>query len=353
MLGHTGQWAPDGNTYYVTPLLASQSIIAIDTKDATAAKLLPCAPGSYGCGSNGFFIAPSPDFPLAAWHDIEFSKDGNTIYGTMFGNGGSAGKNGFFVLDVTDFQQRKANPAYRLISTMTWDDGSVGAQNALPITIKGKPYILFSDEAGGGTTACSQGKSGAGFPRLIDISDPKNPKTVAKLQLDIHDAANCTTAATTGVTGATTSGFFSFSCHYCNVDDVDDAKIAACNCFAAGLRFFDISDVTYPREIAYLKPPAQGTKPFPGSQYANSVSPAGTFVRNFDWATSKPSFPKDRGVASGDVWTTAQDNGFMVVKLAANATASSGGCASVDASLGGLLVFGIVETLRRRRARRT
>jgi len=350
MLGHTGQFAPDGNTYYVTPLLATQSIIAIDTKNLAAPKLLPCAAGSFGCGANGFFVAPSPDFPLAVWHDIEFSKDGNTVYGTMFGTGGSAGRNGFFILDVSDFQSRKANPAYRLISSLTWDDGSVGAQNALPITIKGKPYILFSDEAGGGATACTQGKSGSGFPRLIDISDPTKPVTVAKLVLDIHDPANCNTAVTTGVTTATSSGFFAFSCHYCNVDDVDDAKIAACNCFASGLRFFDISNVTYPREIAYLKPGSQGTKPLPGSQYANSVTT--TFVRNFDWATSKPSFPKDRGATSGDVWTTAQDNGFMVVKLDSNATAEvGGGCASADASLGALLVFGLVEITRRRSRR--
>src|SRR4029077_11991856 len=37
-------------------------------------------------------------------------------------------KNGFFVLDVSDFQSRKASPAYRLISSLTWDDGSIGAQ---------------------------------------------------------------------------------------------------------------------------------------------------------------------------------------------------------------------------------
>src|SRR6185436_10763600 len=151
----------------------------------------------------------------------------------------------------------------------------------------------------------------AGFPRLIDVSDPASPKTVSKLQLDIHDPANCTTAATTAVTNPNDSTPFGFSCHYCNVDDQDDAKIAACSCFAAGWRFFDISDVTYPKEIAYYKPPALGTKPMPGSQYANRAAP--TFKRNFDWSTSKPSFPKDRGAASGDVWITSQDNGFMVV----------------------------------------
>src|SRR5262249_33565269 len=53
MFGHTGQWAPDGNTYYVTPLRVDQSIIAIDTKDATAPKLIPCGAGTYGCAANG------------------------------------------------------------------------------------------------------------------------------------------------------------------------------------------------------------------------------------------------------------------------------------------------------------
>ena len=97
------------------------------------------------------------------------------------------------------------------------------------------------------------------------------------------------------------------------------------------MRFFDISNVSAVKEIAYFKPPAQGTKALPGSQYAGAV-PA-TFMRNYDMATSKPSFPKDRGASTGDVWMTAHDNGLVVVKLDKNATASTGGgCASTDAS---------------------
>jgi hypothetical protein len=88
----------------------------------------------------------------------------------------------------------------------------------------------------------------------------------------------------------------------------------------------------------------------PGSQYANFNAP--TFDRPIDWASSKPSFPKDRGMTTGDLWTTSQDNGFMVVKLDANARATSGsGCASADGSLGGMLVLAVMEILRRRRAR--
>ncbi len=355
MFGHTGQWAPDGKTYYITPLRTDQTILAVDTTDTAHPALIPCAAGSFGCGSNGFFTAPNPPFGTARWHDLEFSKDGNTAYISMLATGDPAVGNGLVILDVSDFQQRKPNPAYRVISQLTWDDGSVGAQNALPITIAGKPYVLFTDESGGPLSGCAKGKGAGGLARLIDISDPKNPKTAAKLSLDIQDPANCTTAATTPITNPagnpTSSAPFGFSCHYCNVDDVDDAKIAACNCFASGLRIFDISDVSNPREIAYVKPPAQGTKSLPASQYAGRA-PVG-YSRNFDWATSKPSFPKDRGMTSGDLWTTSQDNGFMVVKIDSNAFASAGGgCASADASVGGLLVFGIVEMIRRRRRSR-
>ena len=54
-------------------------------------------------------------------------------------------------------------------------------------------------------------------------------------------------------------------------------------------------------------------------------------------------------MSSGDLWTTAHDNGFMVVKLDSNATAGGGGCATADASLGALLLLGVVQMARRRR----
>ena len=171
---------------------------------------------------------------------------------------------------------------------------------------------------------------------------------MAKIQLDVHDPAYCTQVGSTPVTP--TGPSFGFSCHYCNVDDADNAKIAACSCFAAGWRFFDISEPTSPREIAYLKPAAQGTKLLPGSQYATRAPPP--FVRNYDWATSKASFPKDRGMTSGNIWLTNQDNGFLVVKLAPEATATGGGgCASAGAGLAGLMALGAVQLLRRRRRR--
>jgi len=324
--GHTGQWAPDGMTYYITPLRSSPSIVAVDVSDPNNPAEIP----------GGLYTFLPTELVNPTLHDLEFSKDGNTAYITMFGFGNS---NGFAVLDVSDFQQRRPNPKYRVISQLTWDDGSVGAQNALPVTINGNPFILVTDEAGigfEGAAACAAGFAANGFPRLIDISDPTNPQVVAKIQLDVADPANCvhmTTAPVVGTQTVLTDGgvvettspyFFGHSCHYCNVDNVDDARVAACNCFASGLRFFDIHAVkpassgvdstSSVKEMAYFKPPAQGTKVLPGSQYSNTNTPA-TFVRQYDWATSKVSFPSDRNATSGDVWTTSQDNGFMVITL--------------------------------------
>jgi len=313
-LGHTGQWAPDGKTYYITTIAqTTASLVAVDTTNPT---------NPVGIA---LYTPPAPLSPV--FHDLEFSKDGKTAYEATIGGiaAGSAATNGLIVLDVSDIQDRVASPQIRVISSLTWDDGSIVSQNALPITIAGKAYILFTDEAGtasfsGTCPAAGTVSYSYGVPRLIDISDPSNPTTVSKLDMEVSDAVNC---AATLPTQGTASGvpIFGASCHYCNVDNVDDARLAACNCFTAGLRIFDIHDPTSPKEVGYYKPPAQGTKVLPGSQYASFAGPA-TYTRPVDWASSKPSFPRDRGDTSGDLWTTTQDNGFQVIHFFTGVTVS-------------------------------
>src|SRR5438067_1457102 len=105
MFGRTGQWAPDGNTYYATPLRADQSLVVLDASDVTQPRLIPCAAGSFGCLSNGFFLAPPPLSPR--FDDLEFSKDGNIAYVAVLGTGSTAAANGLVILDVSDFQSRK------------------------------------------------------------------------------------------------------------------------------------------------------------------------------------------------------------------------------------------------------
>ncbi len=319
--GHTGQWAPDGLTYYITPLRSSPSIVAVDVTDPTNPAEIP----------GGLYTFLPTELVNPTLHDLEFSKDGNTAYITMFGFGAPQGPRG--QRDCRTRRERLPAAPYQP-SVPGRQSTHLGrrqlrAQNALPITIAGTPYLLVTDEAGAGfegAAACLQGISANGFPRLVDISDPTNPTVAAKIMLDVADPANCVHMTTAPVVGTQTTlsdggvvetagpTFFGHSCHYCNVDDVDDAKVAVCNCFAAGFRVFDIHDVTSIKEMAYYKPPAQGAKALPGSWYANFSTPT-TYVREYDWATSKVSFPKDRNDATGDIWTTSQDNGFMVISL--------------------------------------
>ena len=81
--GHSGQWAPDGKTFYITPLRASPSIVAVNVDDPAAPFAIPGGIFTFNLMDGG---TPGPqDLPLSQLHDLEFSKDGNTAYITMFG----------------------------------------------------------------------------------------------------------------------------------------------------------------------------------------------------------------------------------------------------------------------------
>ena len=136
-LGHTGQWAPDGKTYYITTIAqTTASLVAVDTTDPT--------------NPSGIALYTPPAGISPVFHDLEFSADGNTAYEATIGGGLGypASTNGLIILDVSQVQARAASPQVSVIGTDTWDDGSTVSQNALPITIAGKPYILFTDESG-------------------------------------------------------------------------------------------------------------------------------------------------------------------------------------------------------------
>jgi hypothetical protein len=67
----------------------------------------------------------------------------------------------------------------------------------IPVKIRGHPYIISTDEAGGAGSAdgwagaCSRGQSAFGYPQFIDVADETNPKIIAKLRLGVSDPANC------------------------------------------------------------------------------------------------------------------------------------------------------------------
>jgi hypothetical protein len=287
--GHAGGFAPDGKTYW-----SGQTLRAIDLAD-------PAHPQTIAADVTA-------EFPT---HDLGINADGTRVYLAVAGLAGT--QNGLQILDVSDIQNRKPNPKIEVLGELSWADGGI-AQNALPVTINGKPHIVFTDENSNqslgqpATTAadCGEGLPPFGMARIIDISDERHPKLVSRLPLEVTDPANCPVV----MADNTGTAIFGYDSHYCSVDDATDARLLACSYFQAGLRLFDIADPAHPREIAYYNPPMKpGYKP--GSNY--SLTGFGP-PNGADWTPAHPQFRLERR----EIWFTSHMNGFQVVRLTPN-----------------------------------
>src|SRR3984893_365296 len=240
-------------------------------------------------------------------HDPSVSKDNSRVYNTQRLDG-RAGKNGLSILDVSDFNARKANPQVRVVSTLFWPDGG-NAMTTQQIAIGGKAYILMNDESPFGTraAACTNGTPLFGFARLIDITDETHPVQVSTMKLEVDDPKNCAKLANDPAF-LTTS--FGYSSHYCTADNREDAHLVACSRHEAGIRVFDVRDPANPKEVAYYKPPIHTGENLPGSGIN------GTTDRTFDWNKSHSRFLNRNGQI--ELWTTSTDNGFQVLKFNQN-----------------------------------
>jgi len=313
VLGHEGNWSPDGMTYWSSGLLLG-SITAIDVSNTASPQIV-------FTGLEGF----------PANHGVEFSADGNTMYlATCF-------PGGLVVLDVSDIQSRKSSPQVRQLGSVTWNPYSCG-QHGLPVTWGGKPYLIAPDEFD------SEGV------HIVDISDPTQPRIVRQIQLQIQLPENAQTRAddTAG------DGLFGYESHYCAVDRTADPTALACGYFQSGIRVFDVRNPLQPREIAYFNPPAQtgkglslqhslhawigGLLPTISDLYtSDSGINEGTatvdarYVGNFvaqlpsllgelgtgpvsgnlsaDWCSSPPRF------VGNQLWVTCEDTGFLALQF--------------------------------------
>src|SRR3954451_10292262 len=258
--GHESGFAPDGRTFYATGT-AVQSIAAIDVTD--------------------------PKNPHSVWqgnvlsHGMSLSDDGNRAY-LADATGGQLA-----ILDVSDIQARKPSPQAKEISRLTWRAASI-PQNALPFTRNGKPYLLEIDEYTAGTTG-NGSTDDVGAARIIDIGNERKPFVLSNLRLQVNQPAEHHAAS--GDPGAN-SPVQGYAAHYCNVPTRVDPKIVACSFIVSGLRVFDISELTKPKEIAYY------------------VAPTNARVENqeqaSDFAMSQPALIPERR----EIWFTDGTSGF-------------------------------------------
>ena len=291
ILGHESAFAPDGKTFYVSST-SGHTITAVDLTDPTKPSIL-------------WFT------PQYAAHGMSVSDDGNRLYVADTGNPGVPG---LTILDVSQVQKRVLNPTVPEVSHTTWPEVSI-PQNALPITIKGKPYVVEVDEYTSKTLALPTGipsdantyqpDAKVGAARIIDISDEKAPKVISNMRLAVNQTA--ARAGDQRNDPGAQSPVQGYAGHYCSVPQRTDPTIVACSFIVSGLRVFDIKDPVHPKEIGYFNGPV-----LPGTAPTLPGAPA---VRDGAFAMSAPAFVPSRH----EIWYTDGNSGFYVVRLTASA----------------------------------
>ena len=261
VLGHESGLSPDGRTFYsASP--TGETIVAVDISNPTLPR--PIWFGHYDS------------------HGLSISRDGNRAY--------VAGINsGLIILDTTEVQSRVLNPKVTEVARLQWNSMSI-PQNAIPVTIKGHPYLVEIDEFGG------QSQVGAG--RIIDIGDEAHPRVVSNLRLEVHQKENFEAQKNDNGAQNPVQGYAG---HYCNVPTRVDPPIVACSMILSGLRVFDIRDPAHPREIGYFNAPVT----------PRILPPGGVNPPPSNWAMASPSFVPERN----EIWYSDGLSGFYAVRL--------------------------------------
>jgi hypothetical protein len=318
-IGHQGNFSPDGKTYYLTQNFfgIGDFLYIVDISD------------------------PSNPLELPRWqylgngrpHEVWFNADGTRMYAGQIGIFGNPalGPNGLVIEDVSDYQFRRPNPQIRIISTLFYDDQGT-AEPMYPFSSKGRQYVVSGDEGGGNgglggaPAACARGASPHGYPNIIDITDETNPQIVAKLRLQVSDPANC--GLMLNDPAEVGGSIPAYNEERCVPDRPNNPTMLACAFQMAGLRVFDIRDLSNPKEIAYWKPGAVRKQFLPGSLLWNP-----TADRTMDRVAGYPRFfirnpgngkAKGNGNGAGtgngngaqlELWTVGADNGFQILRF--------------------------------------
>ena len=184
-------------------------------------------------------------------HDVWLNEAGTRLYAGQPGTFGApavVGPNGLVILDVSDYQFRRPNPQIRIISKLFWEDRG-SRRRCFPSRTTGASTSSADEPAAIVVPAASRPHVPGGRPRMvseiIDITDERNPKIIAKLMLEVHDPANC--ALLINDPPEAGGGIPGYNGERCNADRVNNPTMLACAYQDAGLRVFDIRDLYGPK----------------------------------------------------------------------------------------------------------
>jgi len=280
VLGHESGWSPDGLTFYASST-GGQTLVALDLTDPTA---------------------PKPIFEQAGvnYHGMRVSADGRTLYVANIGDSSTGARfssGGLRILDVSEIQDRKPNPQVHIIKDLSWPEHSI-PQVPQPFTRNGRDYLLEVDEYANYslTAGADQARAPVGAARIIDVTDPKQPRIVSDLRLQVHQPS-AREGAEKNDPGADIP-VQGYAGHYCSVPYQKNPKVVACSMILSGLRVFDISHLAEPREVAYFNKPLTTTR-------ADNPTATGAF------AMSQPAWDVKRH----SIWYSDGNSGFYDVRL--------------------------------------
>lgn len=290
VVGHESGWSPDGRTFWVAGSQARE-LTALDVSN--------------------------PSLPVVLWmnighwpHAVTLSPDGKRLYLADQDDPFS----GLVILDVSQIQDRVANPQVPEVSRLTWPEVSI-PQVAMPFTSHGHRYVAEVDEFSkrtrtAPTAAQPVQKEHTGAARIIDIADERNPYVVANIRLAVHNTSNHQGPEATDPGNGDVAQ--EYAGHYCSIPTPVDPTIMACSMILSGLRIFDIRDPRHPREIAYFNGQVLPGKP--GSAGTPGLASQGAF------AMSSPAYNLEKH----QIWYTDGRLGFYAVRLTGAAATIAG-----------------------------
>ena len=248
-------------------------------------------------------------------HEAWPSPDGRRLY--IGGQLSFVGDEELMIVDIEGWPKRRATVLGRT---------PLPGHSIRPATIRGKPYLLHSDESVLNLTAKSCTSyalsplgqppdsltplGGVAQPYLTDISNERRPITRSQYRLPINDTVNCPKQLASGVNA---------SVHYHDVDDPDDTTFALLSMWNAGLRIVDVRDPRRPREAAYFNPGRfQDPDPFDGGPLDQGI--ALQSLQNLDQAWAHVRYRPE----TGQIWLATRSGGFWVLELEPQVRAALG-----------------------------
>lgn len=278
---HSGKLSPDGTLYYATNIgngvnsATGPCLTVVDLRDLRRMRVVTRWQSDTPC--HDLSLSPDGRTAYVGWYAATYGHPA-AVVGAFTPTSAATEVSGLRVVDVSQVQAHRADPALTVLSSITG-----GRQHTETVTrIKGRTYVIGAEEA-----ACPGGNA-----RIVDVTDPRHPVPVAELPLQINSLEHC------GSFREDTDGagnLLLYTSHYVSVDDPLDASLVFITWYSSGLRVFDVRDPQHPREVAYLNP-AVGA----GSNVSHDSST--TYVRYLR--------------RTGQVWWGSAVRGFNVAELA-------------------------------------